>query len=111
MKSDLTKPVKEFKLKQNYTNGAITDILRTPAFTKVRPIVVVRSEGSLFLFNLQTRGYTKLASATSLDCNSRQLYLVNVPDRGWGVVFARVEQEASTKKQLTEICFCSLAQL
>ena len=52
VKSDLTKAVKEFKIKQNHTNGAIGDILRTPTFTKVRPIVIVRSEGSLFLFNL-----------------------------------------------------------
>ena len=71
VRSDLNKAVKEFKLKQNYTNGTIADILKTPMFTKERPIVIVRSEGSLFLFNLKTRGYTKLASAASLDCNTR----------------------------------------
>ena len=110
-KSDIAKAVKEFKLKQNYTNGAISDIIKIPQFTKERPIVVVRSEGALFLFNLRTRGYTKLASATSLDCNTRQLYLIEVSGRGWGVLFARVEQDSVTKKFLTEICFCSLAEL
>lgn len=100
--------MKEFKLKQNYTNGAIADIIKTPLFTKERPIVVVRSEGTLFLFNLLTRGYTKLANAPSLDCNSRQLYLIEFNDRSWGVVFARVEEDPVTKKQLTEICFCTI---
>ena len=85
--------VKEFKLKPNYTDGAISDILRTHFYTKERPIVIIRSEGAVFLFNLQTRAYTRLASATSLDCNTRQLYLVESPERGFGVVFARMEQD------------------
>jgi len=71
VRSELTKAVKEFKLKPNYTNGAISDIIRTQLFTKERPIVIIRSEGSVFLFNLLTRGYTRLATAVSLDCNTR----------------------------------------
>ncbi len=104
-RSDSLAVLAEFKVTKKYQDGVVLDCVKLPS---EEPIYAIRSEGSVFLYNLRTKMHLNLASEIGIEYPTRQIYVTENEEGKIGVVFARSSYDNLSKRLVVTLFFKAL---